>query len=164
MKLIYQNIKERLLTEVPALKAVWLDNSQFEDAVANTTRQNPFNYPAVLLSFQDIAYQSDTSGVQKGSMVLRVRLGYKSLSNEDLDMFDVRDAIHKALQNHAGEDLFEALVRVAEAQDTEHGYLNVWAMDYTCNFTDTSAAYEADYVEVNASPLVNKDEVPYLIP
>lgn len=163
MKLIYEKIKERI-TEITEIKTVLLDNSQFEDATANISTKTPLLYPAVLISFQDISYRTDTKNIQRGSMTVRVRLGCKSLNNEDLTIFDVRDLVQEKLQGYNEIDLFEKLLRVSEAQDTEHGILNIWEMNYSCEFTDLTAFEERLYTEILITPDVTKDEVRYLIP
>lgn len=132
-KEVYRAVRDKLLTET-GVETSRLYNSQFD----NLDKENVFTFPAAFIEFAQLDYVSNAEGTQEGDARIRIYLGYDSLKTEDLDVLDLMEEVHLALQGFLAVENSTPLVRIYEGQDVNHDVVAVWLMDYTTKLTDTA--------------------------
>lgn len=116
-----------------------------------------FPRPAVFMSFGRFEWETGINGTQRGTGVLRFRIAvenyadsYEGSINQDtaLEFFDFNEKIHEALQGLSG-TYFEALKRVSDEDDEDHGNVIVTIMEYQTTMIDNSAGTTKNFVLVD---------------
>ncbi len=134
-KEIYLAIKEQILAKT-SIKHVRLFNSQF----TNMEQESAFPFPCVFVQFLTLPWSTEVDGIQKADANIRLHVGFRSVNDEVLEMFDViDDQIHRHIEGFEG-NCFGKMNRVNEEQDIEHDNVYVWLMDYATNVVDTSGS------------------------
>ncbi|MDQ3534628.1 MAG: hypothetical protein M3421_03275, partial [Bacteroidota bacterium] len=126
MKYLFEQIRDRLIAQVPALKTVDMFNSQYDRSNNDNTEQNiqePFDYPACFISFENITWVGISSGVQDAQVTVRLHIGFTHLV-EFLPVFDLVQSIHLVLAGF-GDSYFTSLTRVAEKPNFDHNNVYV---------------------------------------
>lgn len=144
-KELYQAVKG-VIEEKTCIRHCALYNSQFD----KLEDEHAFYFPCVFIQFLEMSYETKQEGVQQSEVVLRLHIGVESLETEDLELFDIIEDVHSAVQgffNKGGEDLFTPLARLSENQDTNHDNITVWIADYETVLHDSSAHRNNGLVE-----------------
>lgn len=137
-KIVYQEVKSKLVTDVPELKTLRLWNNQ----VSNENIENAFNYPAVFIEFADLEYSNENAGLQTITGLLRVHIVQEEYRTENELNLDFIDKIAAALNGYQTDTIVKPLIRVSEVQDTNHNNLIIWEQDYDFKANDcTSSKY-----------------------
>lgn len=76
MKQVIQNVQDRLMQKVPALKYVDQDWGQMD-----FWREHPVKYPCALIDVQSAQYSNNGNFIQQGTAVMVIRLFDLKLSN-----------------------------------------------------------------------------------
>lgn len=157
-KELYKSIKGIIDTNT-CIKHFGLFNSQFD----NMGEENTFPFPCVFLEFLEINSLSIQEGAQQSEITLRVHIGFESIATEDLELFDIVEDVHVALQGFSkkdeqDKDVFTPLERTSETQDTNHDNVIVWMADYTTLVHDNSSHRNNKLVQTQIDELcLNKD-------
>jgi hypothetical protein len=151
----YLAVKQALEDNAPSVKTVRLFNNQFQ----KIEQEKPFPFPAVMVHFLELDYSTRGDSSQDGETIVRLHIGYDSIKDEDLEIFDLLDEIHGAIQGLTVGELFTPLDRVFEEQDIDHDVISVWSVDYSFKLRDTEANNTSNLVkttltgvDVNISP------------
>lgn len=136
---IFNDIKASIESKVTEIQDIRLFNAQFD----NEDKEKAFNYPVVFIEFADIPWQQSNQKVQGilginkeqkgGGAIITLHIGFEHLENETIsfDLIDpIIDKIYYAVQTLQG-DLYTALLRIAERQDTDHDRVIDWQMDFS---------------------------------
>lgn len=159
MKQIVQNIQDRLVQQVPALKYVDQDWGQMD-----FWREHPVKYPCALIDVQSAAYTNQGGLIQQGVATVVIRLFDLKLSNSSQKapdnqkenakkiwqlIEDVNKALHGQtfLQAGYGLPMREQMRRTKR----EDGCYQT-ELYYTIQFTDTSCVPEL--ITTPAQPLI----------
>lgn len=136
---ILNDIEAAIQSKVSEIGTFGLFNGQFD----NEDKESAFNYPAVFIEFADIPWvQSNqkTEGSKRikkeqkgGGAIITVHIGFSHLENETVSFKLIDPIIEKvyyAIQTLQG-DLYTALLRISERQDTDHDRVIDWQMDFS---------------------------------
>ena len=155
-----------LKTQVPTLAHFDKYRGQLD-----ATGMFSFPRPAVFMSFGRFEWESGVNGTQRGTGVIRFRIAvenyaeaYEGSINQDaaLEFFEFNEKIHEALQGLSG-TYFEALKRVSDEDDEDHGNVIVTIMEYQTTLIDNSASVTKNYLLVDPeldTEFVNKENFP----
>lgn len=163
---IYKEISALLMQQVEGLAWVDQDRGQLENI--DTSYAIPF--PAVVLKFLNGQYTNEGSGMQKGDITLRVKIGYENFAdafdgsvNQDIALayFDFMELVHNVLEGAEG-TYFAECTRVAEGEDEPNGPLLIEWVNYQIKVTDNSAyiARNSQIVTPDPTITVTKQAVP----
>ncbi len=165
MKDIWLELKNRIL-EVPEIKVVDLLRNQF----AETEKNHPLDYPAVLLHFDNMTFVQYSMGVQLCNCTLNVLLAcekyadfasYSQDANEALQIFDIHDKVYAKLQGFAGLDetsvIAAPMQRINEVQDTNYNHIYVFVMGFELTFYEQAVGLTTEYSPVNLGLITTKD-------
>lgn len=124
------------------INTVELWNSQLD----NLTKETAFNFPAVFIEFGEIPWtstnqkpstlgtQGNVTKEQKGDGALFIiHIAFSQLEDETVSfpiISPIIDKVYFAIQGLTGE-FYKPLLRVAERQDTDHGRVIDWQMDFS---------------------------------
>lgn len=143
-KLLFEEIKNRLIDRVPELKTIGLFNNQF----STEKKINPFVYPAAFIEFESFDWKQQGRGIQIGNAAVKIHVGFETYKTnisstipafpEDDLFFDLIAKIHVAL-NGFDNECFTPLIRMNEQQDADHDNVLVWATTYGTQITDDGA-------------------------
>jgi hypothetical protein len=147
-KEIYIAVRDKILAETN-VKTSRLFNSQFE----NMEGEASFTFPAAFIEFAAIPYVTNAEGGQEAEAMLRIHLGYDSLKTESLEVLDLMEAVHVALQRFTPVSDSSRLNRVFEGQDINHDAIAVWLMEYEFTFTDNSGHRNNKLIETTIGEL-----------
>jgi len=137
-KLIYQEIKARITSEIPAVKTFRLWNNQ----VSNDNIENAFNYPAIFLEFADLEYINEQAGLQTIIGAIRLHIVQEEYRTENELNLDFVDQVAKAVNGYQTDTIIKPLIRTSEQQDINHDQLIIWEQDYDFKANDcTSSKY-----------------------
>lgn len=116
-----------------------------------------FPRPAVFMSFGRFEWESGVNGTQRGTGVIKFRIAFENYAesytgsvNQEtaLEFFEFNEKVHEALQGLSG-TYFEALKRVSDEDDEDHGNIIVTIMEYQTVLIDNSALVTKNYVLVD---------------
>lgn len=114
----------------------------------------PVSFPCALITFGDVGdFTTFTDGSQQGAMTITVRLAFKlrertnsktppPYRNEALEMLNIVEAVHTALQATYGDD-FGQLERSALRSERKSAY-RVFEMDYSTVIFTSSPTWKAN--------------------
>lgn len=131
-----------------------------------------FPRPAIFMSFGRFEWESGVNGTQRGTGIIRFRIAvenyadsYDGSINQDeaLEFFDFNEQVHEALQGLSG-SYFEALKRVSDEDDEDHGNVIVTIMEYQTVLIDNSGSTTKNYVLVDPeleTEYMNKGNFPH---
>jgi hypothetical protein len=145
-KIVYNEIKARVISKVPAIKTFRLWNNQ----VSNENVENAFNYPAVFLFFSDLEYLNEHSALQTIVGTIKLYIVQEEYKTENEENLDFIDSIANALNGYQTDTIVAPLIRVTELQDTDHNNLIVWEQDYQFKANDTTSSKYNDAIEIDA--------------
>jgi len=124
---LYESIRNRLKTQVPALKQVALWNNQ--TSKENFGKENIQSYPSVLVEWGVVDYEQTANGEQVGTLDISLHVIAKSLKNDDKAPYVLAQLIFKALQGY-NEAFYEPLTRKSEAPDQNHDEMFVFVITF----------------------------------
>lgn len=145
---LYLAVKKQLL-EKTGVKHCLLFNSQFDEM----DNENTFPFPCAFIEFTNLDWLTKSEGYQEADTTIRIHLGFESLKTEELDILDLNEDVHAALQRLEVKDLFTPLDRSFEGQDTNHDNVIVWLMDYETLLSDNAGNRNEDLVKTKISDL-----------
>lgn len=165
MDILFKSISERLSTEVPELR--WIDWEQGQ-IDTNMESSYPVQFPAVLIDFPSISWQSIKQGIQDGEVTLQVRVifdVYEDFNTESpnrdlaLGRLKLINKIHKALHNFSGNILqnngiyedthFNSLERTSTSSEQRDDGLKVINMFYITLLRDKSGMKDYATTTIN---------------
>jgi hypothetical protein len=121
---VYKAVRDRLISEIPALKTVDLQRGQIYPGKDNKFTY-PFPMPVSLISLSKTVWTDLGGAMQRG--VINIAVDYYvervtdsfsgSESEEDtINLIDAPDDIFRALYNYKIDGLFEKLIRISEEE------------------------------------------------
>ena len=145
MEIAYQNILDKLTTEVPELRFIDLDGGQLE---APEDHYQP-DLPAAFIRFSMPRIQTVGPKFQQIHAEVYVRVAFQvyedmnnltpeSLRTSALDKLKITKKVHKALQGYIG-DNFNAMDRFNQEQEDRQDGLIVFRIGYRTYMKDDSA-------------------------
>jgi len=146
LKDFLNDIKQRILSEVPEIKTVRLWNNQIEQLIAQ--RNESISFPAVFLGFDEgLEWQSKSQkGIQYSEdLALYVRVVGENYVDNTYDdstewgIFDLKESVYKALQSYDPVNASE-LDRIREQTDESHDSIYIYTQVYRIDkLVDTTA-------------------------
>lgn len=144
MKTIYNQVAERLKSQVPALRWIDLDTGQLE-----TAERPPVAFPCALITISVEGTTDFTETVQECTGTVRVRLAFDQPMKTDqatpvqhrnvaLQPYDLIAGVHKALQGFSTPS-FDPLSRTRQNKENSRHGLFVYSIDYRVVFEDETA-------------------------
>lgn len=130
-KILYQEIANKLKTDIPALKTIRLFNNQFN----NESRENAFAYPCAFIEFRRIEWQSLQRNYQTGGITISIHIGFEEYKTEETAIFDLIHDVFNSLQGFQTTD-FTSLNRTGDVQDANHDNVIVWRTDFELMLPD----------------------------
>jgi hypothetical protein len=160
---------------MPQFVQMW--NNQLESLKTSDTERNimySFSLPALFIEFRN----ADTEQLGNGNqiypnLVVRIHILHRledagdGTMEQNLAVFDLRDAIQVALQNFrpAGASEF---IRQKQEMDYNHNNVYHYIMDYGCTYIDTLTNQPLDSITTTqpVNPDINSsyDPTPYIKP
>jgi len=132
---------------------IW--NNQFDNEAIETS----FNYPAVLIEFSELewsplaaagGYNTDATEEQRSKeCVMVLHIGHSHLEHAGTSfsaMHAVNQAVYFAVQN-MNTSLYGPLLRIRERQDTNHGRVIDWQMDFRFTLAQTGQSVNKTEIE-----------------
>lgn len=154
---LYQDLKARILAQVPECKTVALWNNQINNHIGTDNRENPWRWPAVFIEFSDIDWDDIGEGVQQSDVEITLHQAYKTLKDEDPDLFQFVCKVHVAVNGYT-EPEFTALNRLEETQDVNHDNVIDWQTVYKTKVLDGTGYRHNDSSEATINTLtINVD-------
>jgi len=157
MKEIYLKIKDRIEADVTEFQTVRLFNNQFERSnndSADFNDEQAFAYPCLFVEFPGENEQiSAGAGVQYLDVLVRIHIGYESYALEDLNVFDLKDKVIKALFNLAGDE-FTPLTYEAQRTDSNSNNVYIYQIDYRTRYEQSLNYIDNDKVSLEDYTLV----------
>lgn len=144
-KIVYQEIKAKVLLGVPAVKTFRLWNNQ----VSNDNVENAFNYPAIFLEFQGLEYLNENSRLQTITGTIKLHIVQEEYKTENEDNLDFVDSVAAALNGYQTDTITKSLIRVSELQDVDHNNLIIWEQDYYFKANDTTSSKYNGAIEID---------------
>lgn len=131
-KEIFLTIKNKIDADFKDdVKTFRLFNDQFE----NEEEENAFPYNAVFLQYENIDYGPTTAGSQQGDILLTLHVGFETMEDDDLRIFDLLDKLFLMMT-----DLNIGMTRIREVQDISHDNIQVWTQSYKVTQIDDTAS------------------------
>lgn len=130
---IYISVKERLLAQT-AIKHCLLFNNQFD----SIDMEDAYSFPCAFVEFSQLDWVTKGEGYQEAQAKIRIHVGVESLATENLEVFDLVEEIHVALQGFHDPNYFTPLDRRYEEHDVQHDNVIVWVVDYDTLISDNS--------------------------
>ena len=143
-RIIFEEVKQRLIDKIPEVKTIRLWNNQ----VTNENVENAFNYPAVFIEFSEILFVKENAGLQSFSGILRLYVVQEEYRTENLDNLDFVDQVAAAINGFQTDTIIKPLWRDREFQDVNHNNLIVWEQDYPLMANDCTSSKYNDAVEI----------------
>jgi hypothetical protein len=157
MKQIIQNIQNRLMQQVPALKYVDQDWGQMD-----FWREHPVKYPCALIDIQSAQYSNNGNFIQQGTATVVIRLFDLKLSNSSngapinqkenaKKIWKLIEDVNKALhgQNFLQEG-YGLPMRIQMRRTKREDGCYQTELYYTIQFTDTTCQPEL----INVNPVI----------
>jgi hypothetical protein len=168
MKTLFNNIKAKLLAEVPELKQVALWNGQLTDAnIKSDTNGMPiyaFPFPCVFVKFNVPPEITQLGmGVQMHDPLdIDIHIGHYQLDagdgtmDQNVDVLDFKQDIFKALNKFCpvGAGSF---TRINEIQDEDHTAIYHYIQTYRTSYVDlrTGQSHTKAFQKIHHSPLLS---------
>ena len=172
---IFDDIISELQDKAPDIQESGLWNNQFDNENAETA----FNYPCVFIEYAAIEWpetrqQSGATGNSQliskeqlsGDVVITLHIGHSKLNDETLsfpEIDEINQKVYFAIQGLQGE-FFNPLLRSAERQDTNHGRIIDWQMDFAtqlsqCGEIDTTKKLVPQPIDVDVNLELDIDNI-----
>lgn len=148
-KIIYEEIKAKVLTDQPKVKTFRLWNNQID----NLSNEDSFLFPAVFLGFTDLTFMHRSSGIQDIEGTITLYIVQHELRTENLENLDFVDTIAKALNGFQTDTILSPLKRTQERQDIDHDQLIIWEQDFNIKAIDCTSSKFEDSIEIPAETL-----------
>jgi len=149
---LYNDIVTKLNSDVPELNTIGFFTNQFEHGTTVT-------YPCCLIDYDPIEWLQEETGIQKGRLEVRFRIGHDGATTTDTAMHTVNDKVYKAIHLLSG-DAYSSMTRSTEVMTNAYNNVVLWEVVYQTTFTDDSAYTKANLVE--ATPELSVIPVPFL--
>jgi hypothetical protein len=139
MKQLYLDIKTKLQASVPELLQISVYNNQFQSLEDRDIYSFPF--PCAFVEFVN---ENESSQLGNGVQIfdplyVKIHIGHTFYNGENqeenLDVFDLKDKIYKALQKFEPDGAV-AFIRSSETQDYDHTDVYHFVQTYTTNYVD----------------------------
>lgn len=145
MQTAYKDLLEQLQAKIPGLRWIDLDRGQIDDPEGNYT----LDFPAVLISFGEIPWNSIGEKVNHGSAHITFRLAFKSYNDSNnltpesiretaLQELGIRQDLNAALQGFSGSN-FNELQHTGTMQEPREDGMLVFSETYSTMLVDNSA-------------------------
>ncbi|MEI6898275.1 MAG: hypothetical protein WCL00_00225 [Bacteroidota bacterium] len=146
MKVLIEDLKERLLQEVPAAKYIDEDWGQLDYYNPN----QPVKWPCILLDITQIPWTNEGKHVQLGVAAVSIKVADMRLSNTNVkapesqrtkaaSFFDILDDIHKALHGWTAGSQYGPLTRLMTRKIGRDDGIREFELIYATEITDDSA-------------------------
>lgn len=150
MRELFEYIKARIESRVPAIKTVRMWNDQID---ANTRRRNekPFKYPACFVEFvvQDVANRC--LGIKDYLLLVRFRFAIESYKFERLDTLDFCDdfsaAMHLMAPTESSGLIFTTFQETGMEFDENHDNVEAPYIEYRTQFRSLAAYNRKNDIE-----------------
>ncbi len=120
------------------LKKVDKYRGQFDPEKA--AELQPSDFPAVFIQFSRENFMDLTFGIQMYDLNVTFHFGFESYADTELWVFQVKQAIHAAMQGYQPEDeTCSMLKRISETQEDIHEQIQDFQQTYKCTIKDFSA-------------------------
>lgn len=159
MKRLYKALACRLGDKLPTLQRVDIFNQQYVDSQSDY----PLILPAVFIEFAQVKWDTMSDGIQQGMVEIKFHVCQEMIGDtflygtdweENLDLFDLFDEVHLALQDWSPQDednyLATQLNRTATKFDHKHTNILVTEMSYTANLCDDTVNKAKNLIAINA--------------
>lgn len=167
MKKLYKALACRLGDKVTNLKHVDIFNQQYLDSKSDY----PLILPAVFIEFAQANWETMSDGIQQGIVEVKFHVCQEMIGDtflngtdweDNLDLFDLFDEVHLALQDWSPQDednhLATQLNRTATKFDHNHNNMLITVMSYKANITDDVVNKAKNLVDVSATLNVERDD------
>jgi len=158
-RVVYEEVKARLLDKLPTVKTIRLWNNQ----ITNENVENPFLYPAVFIEFPTLDYINNGSGLQQISGVLRLHIVQEEYKTENIENLDFIDLVAGALNGYQTATIIKPLWRNYELFDTNHNNLIVTEQEYILQANDCTSSKYNDAVLIDAGTVEPNIDIKLII-
>lgn len=147
---IERNIFDKVKTALEAIE--WTDADGNTQTLKNVDKYRgqfdpdkaadlqPSDFPAVFMQFSRENFTDLTFGVQMYDLNVTFHFGYESYADTELWVFQVKQAIHAAMQGFQPEgETCSMFKRISETQEDIHEQIQDFQQTYKCTIKDFSA-------------------------
>ncbi|GAB3194682.1 hypothetical protein ABID22_000141 [Pontibacter aydingkolensis] len=162
MKLIYEALKQHILTKVPEVQDVRLFNNQ----VQNMEKGSDTLYlPSVLIEFSNIEYGHKNHLNQYGKASVKFHIVTEDYNSSPEIGFTVRENVNRALNRYSDGVNFYPLERVGEEPDTNFTNVYVYVAEFKMDFIHyLTPETPADTAEVMVDLMITETEKSVIVP
>lgn len=164
MKALFDFIKAKITTSVPAIKTVRMWNGQLERERTDKT-ENPIRYPAVFVEIITNETRTFSLGIKNVDLTIRFRFALKSLTFTRLADLDFQENFDFFIQSLRGNETdpvqFSTLQEAINELDEDFDSVNEPYMDYNTIWRKKSAYKRGtDIVHTPVTSNVIPDQIP----
>lgn len=167
----YQALKAKITALVdgngdPLVKTCMLWNNQ----LPYNKEEQSFEFPAVFIEYAQLESVTLQAGINMYATLVRFHLGFENYMLEDLTMFDVKDAIDKAIcttlpnnvQVAAGVPGWIPLEKVREQHDSDDSSVYIYIMEYENRLMDLNVSKLAPLIPTTVD--LDLEQIPQIVP